>query len=75
MQVFQNLVGNSLKYHKNGVKPVIDIAYTEKDLVYEFSVRDNGIGIGSEFYDKIFVVFQRLHNKDKYSGTGIGLAP
>jgi light-regulated signal transduction histidine kinase (bacteriophytochrome) len=74
MQVFQNLIGNSLKYHKSGVKPVIDIGYTEKDFEYEFSVRDNGIGIGSEFYDKIFVVFQRLHNKDEYSGTGMGLA-
>jgi len=74
MQVFQNLIGNSLKYHRAGVKPVIDIGYAEKKLEYEFSVSDNGIGISSEFYSKIFIVFQRLHNKDEYSGTGMGLA-
>jgi len=74
MQVFQNLIDNSLKYHEKGVKPVIDINYTENNLEYEFSVKDNGIGMSSEFYSKIFVVFQRLHNKDEYSGTGMGLA-
>ena len=74
MQVFQNLIANSLKYQKKGVKPVIDIGYTERDLQYEFWIKDNGIGISSEFYSKIFVVFQRLHNKDEYSGTGMGLA-
>jgi len=74
MQVFQNLISNGLKYQKSGAKPVIDIVCKEKDSAYEFSVRDNGIGISSEFYDKIFIVFQRLHNKGEYSGTGMGLA-
>jgi len=73
-QVFQNLVGNSLKYHRKGVAPVIEIACKEAKTHYQFSVKDNGIGIAPEFFDKIFIIFQRLHNKDEYSGTGMGLA-
>jgi light-regulated signal transduction histidine kinase (bacteriophytochrome) len=73
-QVFQNLVGNSLKYHRNDITPVIDISYKETKSHYQFSVKDNGIGISTEYYDKIFIIFQRLHNKDEYSGNGMGLA-
>ena len=73
-QVFQNLVGNSLKYHRTKVAPVIDISCTETKTHYQFSVKDNGIGIAREYFDKIFIIFQRLHNKDEYSGTGMGLA-
>lgn len=74
MQVFQNLISNSLKYCKEGVPPVIEISCKEHRFEYQFSVKDNGIGIDSEFFERIFVVFQRLHNKDEYSGTGMGLA-
>jgi PAS domain S-box-containing protein len=73
-QVFQNLISNSLKYHKAGEPPVIEIACKENAANYQFSVKDNGIGIASEYFDRIFIIFQRLHNKDEYSGTGMGLA-
>jgi len=73
-QVFQNLIGNSLKYHtRNGV-PKISISCKETKTHFQFSVEDNGIGIAPEYFEKIFIIFQRLHNKDEYSGTGMGLA-
>lgn len=74
MQVFQNLISNALKYHDGSHRPEISIGYTEKKDSWQFSVQDNGIGIGKEYLDKIFVIFQRLHQKEQYSGTGIGLA-
>jgi PAS domain S-box-containing protein len=73
-QVFQNLVGNALKYHRKDTAPVISIAFEETSAYWQFSVEDNGIGIDPEYQQKIFEIFQRLHNKDEYSGTGIGLA-
>jgi len=73
-QVFQNLISNSLKYAKANEKPVIEIACREMDTHFQFSVTDNGIGISPQYFDKIFVIFQRLHNKNEYSGTGMGLA-
>ncbi len=73
-QVFQNLISNSLKYHRHGVPPVIEISAKETAMNFEFCIKDNGIGIDAEFHDKIFIIFQRLHNKDEYSGTGMGLA-
>jgi len=72
-QLFQNLVGNALKYH-SGESPLIEINGTEEDSHYLFSVKDNGIGIKPIFFEKIFVLFQRLHHKNEYSGTGIGLS-
>lgn len=74
VQMFQNLLSNALKYRKEGVSPKIKIGYTEDDEFHEFFVQDNGIGIKPEFFEKIFSIFQRLHVKEKYSGTGIGLA-
>lgn len=74
MQVFQNLIGNALKYTRKGVPAEISITAEETETFWKFAVRDNGIGIDSEYFDKIFVIFQRLHAKDEYSGTGIGLA-
>jgi PAS domain S-box-containing protein len=74
MQVIQNVISNSLKYHKAGVHPVIEINCNETSSEFEFSVKDNGIGIDNEHFDKIFIVFQRLHNRDEYTGTGMGLA-
>lgn len=73
LRLFQNLIGNALKYHSEK-PPVIEIGYTDKKGVWEFYVKDNGIGIEPKFFDKIFIIFQRLHNKTEYSGTGIGLS-
>jgi PAS domain S-box-containing protein len=73
-QVFQNLIGNSLKYHSAEKAPVIKISCKETKAYFQFSIKDNGIGISPEYFDKIFIIFQRLHNKDEYSGTGMGLA-
>jgi len=74
LQLFENLVGNALKY-RNGRKPLIQIDCIEKDDEFRFSVRDNGIGIDPEYSDKIFILFQRLHNNNEtYEGTGVGLA-
>lgn len=74
LQLFQNLIGNAIKYQKEGVKPVIEVTYEELANHHKFSVSDNGIGIDSEYFDKIFVIFQRLHGRNQYNGTGIGLA-
>ncbi|OOG76526.1 PAS domain S-box protein [Algoriphagus sp. A40] len=74
IQLFQNLISNGLKYQPAGKKPEIRINGTEFDNEWQFSVQDNGIGIDPEFKDKIFVIFQRLHQKDQFSGSGIGLA-
>lgn len=73
-QVFHNLIDNAIKYSRQGVAPQIQIRAVEKPNVWEFSISDNGIGIDSDYFDKIFVIFQRLHTKDSYSGTGMGLA-
>lgn len=73
-QLFQNLIGNAVKYQQPGIIPKINISGTEKEDHWHFEVSDNGIGIEAEYFDKIFVIFQRLHHKDEYTGTGIGLA-
>lgn len=73
-QLFSNLIGNSLKYAKADVAPIIKITSHETQSHWEFSIKDNGIGISPHFHDKLFILFQRLHNKSEYSGTGIGLA-
>ncbi|MDI1315948.1 PAS domain S-box protein [Flavobacterium sp.] len=73
-QIFQNIISNSLKYSKSDSAPVIKITSEETPLSWKFVIQDNGIGINSEYFEKIFIIFQRLHNKDEYSGTGMGLA-
>ena len=73
VQLFQNLIGNAIKYHGKK-QPEILIRATNKGDNWLFSVRDNGIGIDKDYIDKIFVIFQRLHNKSQYPGTGIGLS-
>jgi light-regulated signal transduction histidine kinase (bacteriophytochrome) len=72
-QLFQNLISNALKYH-GSLPPKIYITYKEDEQYWTFFVKDNGIGINAKFFEKIFVIFQRLHSNSKYSGTGIGLA-
>ena len=72
-QLLQNLVSNSLKYNASPV-PEIEIGCKDNGHCWEFFVKDNGLGIEKKFFDKVFIIFQRLHNKSKYSGTGIGLA-
>ncbi|WP_308102758.1 ATP-binding protein [Lentzea sp. CC55] len=71
--VFQNLISNALKF-KGTEAPVITLGVERDDEMWKFTVRDNGIGIEPEYADRIFVIFQRLHPKDAYPGTGIGLA-
>jgi len=84
-QLLQNLIGNALKFHRPGVPPVVKIsgeiiggddnpAIVHKEAIYRLSVRDNGIGFDNKNADKIFKVFQRLHGRSEYEGTGIGLA-
>ncbi len=73
-QIFHSILDNALKYSKKDKTPVIEITAVEKDKEWEFAIRDNGIGIDPQFYDKIFIIFQRLHNREAYDGTGIGLS-
>jgi light-regulated signal transduction histidine kinase (bacteriophytochrome) len=77
-RLWQNLIGNAVKFRRDGVEPRIVVECEpgtgELDVEWLFSLADNGIGIAEEFVDKVFVIFQRLHGRDDYSGTGIGLA-
>jgi signal transduction histidine kinase/ligand-binding sensor domain-containing protein len=73
-QAFQNLISNALKYSNKDRDTEIKITATELSGFWEFAVIDNGIGIDKQYFDKVFILFQRLHNKDEFSGTGIGLA-
>ncbi len=73
IQLFQNLIENAIKF-KSADPPSIHISAQPKDRIWTFSVADNGIGIAAEYKDRVFVIFQRLHSRDAYPGTGIGLA-
>ena len=73
IQVFQNLIGNALKYRKPNEKPVVHVDARTQDGTWVFSIRDNGIGIAPEYQSQIFRIFGRLHGQE-VAGTGIGLA-
>jgi light-regulated signal transduction histidine kinase (bacteriophytochrome) len=72
--LFQNLVGNALKFQDGSITPVVRIGAESDAVSWQFSIIDNGIGIDPKSHDKVFTIFQRLHRKDQYPGTGIGLS-
>jgi light-regulated signal transduction histidine kinase (bacteriophytochrome) len=74
LQLFQNLVGNALKYRRTDVTPFIEISAKRQGTEWLFTVADNGIGFDPIYAERIFGVFKRLHVRDQYPGTGIGLA-
>jgi signal transduction histidine kinase len=78
-QLLQNLIGNALKFHRPDTPPVVEVCgriETEEDgdPVCILDIQDNGIGFSDQYVDRIFAPFQRLHSREKYQGTGIGLA-
>ncbi|MEB3337253.1 MAG: ATP-binding protein, partial [Leptolyngbyaceae bacterium] len=74
MRLFQNLLGNAIKFKQPEVAPRIHVGVQRQEDAWLFSVQDNGIGIDPQFADRIFVIFQRLHTRDEYPGSGMGLA-
>jgi light-regulated signal transduction histidine kinase (bacteriophytochrome) len=73
-QVFQNLVGNAIKFRRPGEAPAVHVSVVRQRKEWLFEVRDNGIGIEPQYLDRIFIIFQRLHTRAEYPGTGIGLS-
>jgi PAS domain S-box-containing protein len=73
-QLFQNLIGNAIKFRRAEVAPVVRVSSTKDGDHWIFSVSDNGIGMDPEYFDRVFLIFQRLHAREEYPGTGIGLA-
>jgi signal transduction histidine kinase len=80
-QVFQNLIGNALKFRREGMQHVVNVsaeleapAIASAQAMWRFTVRDNGIGIAPQYFERIFVIFQRLHTRESFAGSGIGLA-
>jgi light-regulated signal transduction histidine kinase (bacteriophytochrome) len=74
VQVLQNLMTNAIKFKKKSDYPIIHVSCTRKNNEYEFSVKDNGIGIDQQYQERVFTIFQRLHSTREYPGTGIGLS-
>jgi PAS domain S-box-containing protein len=74
IQLFQNLVGNAIKYQRPGIPKVHVTAAQDGDKKWMFSVQDNGLGIDPQYFERIFGMFQRLHKREEFAGTGIGLA-
>jgi light-regulated signal transduction histidine kinase (bacteriophytochrome) len=73
LQLFQNIIGNAIKYHGEAA-PVVQVSAEAQQGLWRFCVRDNGIGIDPAYREQVFGVFKRLHNNDDYQGTGVGLA-
>lgn len=73
LQLFQNLIGNAIKF-RSAEPPRINVSAGKKGNEWEFAVRDNGIGISPEYAENIFVIFRRLHTRQEYPGNGLGLA-
>ena len=74
IQLFQNLIGNAVKFRRKDASPNIRISAEQKQGEWVFGVHDNGIGIEPRDYERIFDIFQRLHTSEEYPGTGLGLA-
>ncbi|CCQ73210.1 cache domain-containing protein [Magnetospira sp. QH-2] len=74
IRLFQNLIGNAIKYRHPTRTPVVEVGVERKAGFWEFHITDNGIGIEQQYQDRIFIIFQRLHHREDYEGTGIGLA-
>jgi light-regulated signal transduction histidine kinase (bacteriophytochrome) len=72
-QLFQNLISNAIKFRSDQA-PHVHVGVKREGRFWQFCVQDNGIGIDQQYYQRIFIIFQRLHNRSKYPGTGIGLA-
>lgn len=73
-QLFLNLIDNAIKFRATGVDPIVTIKVEDLEAFWRFSVSDNGIGVDSKYFERIFLMFHRLHSQDEYLGTGIGLA-
>ncbi|MBY0428321.1 MAG: hypothetical protein K2Q32_03790 [Alphaproteobacteria bacterium] len=73
-RLMQNLISNAIKYRREGIAPLIHIGLEDQADTWQFSVKDNGIGIDKAYFDKIFQPFKRLHTQQQFEGTGIGLA-
>ena len=74
-QIFQNLIGNALKFKKPDLAPVVKVSSLEVSKgLFEITVADNGIGFDNKYAERVFEVFQRLHGRSEYEGTGMGLA-
>jgi light-regulated signal transduction histidine kinase (bacteriophytochrome) len=73
-QLFQNLIVNAIKFRKKDTDPVVELTAVQQDNVFQFAVADNGIGIDPKYHERIFVIFQRLHTRSEYAGSGIGLS-
>jgi len=72
-RLFQNLIGNAIKYRLPDRPPVVTVSAETRAMTHVVTVRDNGIGINPEFFDTIFGVFKRLHTQDKYDGTAFNI--
>ena len=73
VQLLQNLIGNAIKF-RDGGPPAVHVGVADREGLWCFAVKDNGIGIDMQYKERIFLIFQRLHGREKYSGSGIGLA-